>query len=160
MEIAGPVVQSLRYQVEALLDGRAEEIGLEAPSPPQWIDGFFAFIQRETGARFDEHPSDFVERARFRVHVMSLGAADVAASTARDLWIPRQADRHDQRLAMLHEFIHGMLKRRGDERGEADAWTATAVWVARAALTPGGRGITVYPQWMILASVRVWARKF
>lgn len=75
-----------------------------------------------------------------------------------DLWVPRASPRDEARLLVLHEFLHGMLLRRGDERCESDAWMATAAWIARAMLVPGGRGVTLFPEWFIHLTPRnFWA---
>lgn len=149
MEEAGPVVRSWQSEVGAILGGRASEVGLESATAPHWIDGFFRYLTSETGARPEEPPRDFALRAGFRLHYVSLGAAGVAASTATDLWIPAHIAPEDMRVALVHEFIHGMLTRRGDDRPEADVWMATAAWVARSVLHPSGRGASLFPAWFI-----------
>lgn len=91
-------------------------------------------------------------RAGFRVHVISLGAAGAAASTATDLWVPRTGDRYERRAVTLHEMLHGVLARRGEDRSEADVWMATAAWVVRAMLHPSGYGLILYPPWLVQAA--------
>lgn len=152
MEAAGPVVRTLRHEVETILRGRAEEIGLEPPSSPEWIAGFLRAVRDETGGDFDHEPAELARRARFRVHEVSLGAAGAAASTATDLWVPRTGDRYERRAVTLHELLHGVLTRRGVDRGEADVWMATAAWVVRAMLHPSGHGLILYPPWLVRAA--------
>jgi len=142
--------------LNALADFRAAEIGLEAPSPPDWIPGFFRAVLRETGGDYDSMPRDLARAARFRVHVVSLGPAGAAASTATDLWVPRSSDRWELRGLMLHELLHGVLARRGEDRCEADVWMATAAWVVRAMLHPSGRGLILYPQWLIESAPKLF----
>ena len=149
MEEAGPVVRSWQDEIGAILGGRAGDVGLEAASAPHWIDGFFRYVAQECGAAVDEPPRAFALRAKFRLHYVSLGAAGLAASTATDLWVPAHVAPEDMRLCLVHEFIHGMLARRGDDRGEADVWMATAAWVARSVRHPVGRGVSLYPHWFI-----------
>lgn len=152
MEAAGPVVRTLRHEVEAVLRGRAADVGLDAPSSPEWIPGFLRAVLRETGGDYHWMPRDLAKGAGFRVHVVSLGVAGAAASTATDLWVPRSGDRWERRGLTLHELMHGVLARRGEDRSEADVWMATAAWVARAMLHPSGRGLILYPQWLIQAT--------
>lgn len=156
METAGPVVRTLRHEVESILRGRSDEVGLESPSAPDWIPGFLRAVREETGGDFDWEPSELARGARFRVHVVSLGVAGAGASNATDLWVPRLGDRYERRAVTLHELFHGVLCRRGEDRCEADVWMATAAWVVRAMLHPSGYGLILYPPWLVRAAPAVF----
>lgn len=145
-----PGCVGLRDEVLAVLQGRAEDVGLERAGALEWVPGFLRRVTLECRAGFDAEPEVLARSASFRCVHASLPMA-CGGSTSSTLHLPWYRDRPTRRLCVLHELLHGVGKRFGVTACEADWWVCTAGAVHLAVVQ--GRELW-WPTWFVGAIPR------
>lgn len=127
-------MKTLKRSLELLLDGRADQAGLEAPRMYPYDRVHLARRALDaTGFELGEDPRLLAVRLGIRtagVAPRGCGAESSTSDTVAYVWSP---DRRERGLRIFHGLAHALLLRERWEHSHADAWLVTCELVAPAA---------------------------